>query len=166
MKWGGGRSFHLEHIKKQTHHPRLVGKPGSAGGASQADNSCERPCHPTDPITSGCKWPGRGGRLAEGSGSRDRASCRHAARRGRGCTCPPCTALQALPATLLAQRHGCWMCPRRLAQHRGCCMCPLCTVLWVLCATHLHSVTRGLCPPQRQPHTHPGPGHPRSRAPF
>lgn len=128
---GEGRSFHLEHIKKQTHHPRCVGKPGSARGPSQADNSCEQPRHPTDPVTSGCKRPG--GRLAGKSCSTGRASCRHAAWRCTGCTCPPCTVSRVL-------------CVPPLAQRGGCSTCPLCTVLWVLRPTHLHSITGAFMP--------------------
>lgn len=65
--------------------------------------------------------------------------------------CPPRTVLQALLATpSLAQRRGCWMCPLR-------------TVVWVLCATHLRSITGGVsCPPPRHPPPPLQPSWPRA----
>lgn len=117
----GGRSFHLEHIKKQTHHPRCVRKPGCSHGPSQADNSCERPRRPADPVTSGCQtaegWP-----AGCGGCSRDRVNCCHAT----PCwTCPPCTALWVLDVPSLHSIVGAGCAP--FVRPCGCCMCPPCT---------------------------------------
>lgn len=126
---GGGRSFHLEHIKKQTHHPRRVGKPGKP---SQADNSCERPCHPTDPVTPGCKGLGGGGEDGWAGGA--------AAGMGRAPTALPgvAGAVRAVPTSHSAAGTACHPLP--------------CTASWVLDVPTSHSGVGAVCHPPSQHH--------------
>lgn len=102
----GGRSFHLEHIKKQTHHPRSIGKPGSARGRSQADSICQEPRHPTDPVTSGCSW-------LVGSSSRDGVPGAVGAHHSQCCRqcVPPSPSILGAGCAHPAQRRGCWVSP-------------------------------------------------------